>query len=249
MARRCFRMAVLDALAPERGERALFIADLLPDETEGPASAAARGLAQEAKARGLASEAVFYRRTIGHGAEPPEPVWRAAWGKAYLSLPPMLRARLFEKTADEKDLAEAVRWARAFGDEAPDVLVATTTHSTSHTSFRRLLTEGAGTRYASMPLFEEELLRAGGPLDVDAKGLRRTTRRLSRPLRAPYRSAFAARTTHPSSKGAPSTATTESRPGLGNSRRGGLCRPGGGVRRGVLTPPPRPTGGSPRPFG
>lgn len=170
------RDAILDAVALAKGERALFLAD------DADGAACAEALAEAAGSRGAEGRVVVYARTASHGAEPPEPVWRAAWGKGYASLPPMLRSRLYEKTATADDLADALRWARAFGDEAPDVVVATTFHSTSHTSFRRLLCEGAGTRYASMPLFEEALLRKGGPLDVSAKKLRRTTRRLANAL-------------------------------------------------------------------
>lgn len=46
----------------------------------------------------------------------------------------------------------------------PDILISITHFSTSHTSFRRLLTK-IGTRYVSMPLFESSMLL--GPLDVD----------------------------------------------------------------------------------
>ncbi len=158
---------ILDAMDLAKGERALFLADREADGSEGPAALAAMALAEAATARGCEAEAVTYVRTRSHGSEPPEEVWRAAWGKGYASLPPMLRARLYEKTADARDMEDALRWARAVGDAAPDVVVATTTHSTSHTSFRRLLTDGAGARYGSMPQFDEGLLRKGGPLDAD----------------------------------------------------------------------------------
>jgi leucyl aminopeptidase (aminopeptidase T) len=63
---------------------------------------------------------------------------------------------------------------------AADVVVAITEFSTSHTSFRKLLTQACGVRYASMPLFEREMFF--GAMDVDWKDLAVSTNVLARAL-------------------------------------------------------------------
>jgi aminopeptidase len=61
---------------------------------------------------------------------------------------------------------------RETSEEVAQVVVALANYSTSHTSFRKLLTE-LGARYASMPLFEVEMLDTS--LDVDLRKLEKVT--------------------------------------------------------------------------
>jgi hypothetical protein len=118
----------------------------------------------------------------GHGQEPPREVWEALLGDGSIGrleaeglLPSLLTKEGGSGTLDrassileEQDSAQA------------DVVVAVTHYSTSHTSFRKLLTQACGVRYASMPLFEREMFF--GAMDVVWEDLAVSTNVLARAL-------------------------------------------------------------------
>ncbi len=118
----------------------------------------------------------------GHGQEPPREVWEALLGDRSVGrleaeglLPSLLSKEGGSGTLDRaSSLLEESDGAQA------DVIVAVTHYSTSHTSFRKLLTQACGVRYASMPLFEREMFF--GAMDVDWEDLAVSTNILARAL-------------------------------------------------------------------
>jgi len=120
----------------------------------------------------------------GHGQEPPREVWKELWGDDTvdtLEADGTLSA-LLAKEGGAGTIEQASNVLEEKGEVQADVVVALTQYSTSHTSFRKLLTERCGVRYASMPLFEREMFF--GAMDVDWQDLAVSTNVLSRALTA-----------------------------------------------------------------
>lgn len=115
--------------------------------------------------------------TGSHGAEPPVELWEAAFGSHaiwHLNDRKVLD-KMLSKKAGEGDLKVADAIVREYSDDCPNAVIALSNYSTSHTKFRDLLTRVASTRYASMPLFEESMLR--GAMTVDWNLLKERTER------------------------------------------------------------------------
>lgn len=129
------------------------------------------------------AEIVVAPATGGHGREPHREVWEEVFGAAAVSALDMQGVfdRLLSKAVAAVDAPLIDEWTHRIKGLIPEAILAITHYSTSHTAFRRILTN-AGTRYASMPLFDAELLRKGGPLDVDHDALVTRTRELARRL-------------------------------------------------------------------
>ncbi len=122
---------------------------------------------------------VSFTKTDSHGSEPPEELWLAAFGSNIfneLKKNKILDA-IIKKRATGKDQKETERVVRRFKEEAVNVVVALSYHSTSHTSFRDLLTRLCGTRYASMPIFDESMLRTA--MRVDWKEMYKRTNKIA----------------------------------------------------------------------
>ena len=112
---------------------------------------------EAAKGKGLEAHLIRYTATGSHGKEPPVQVWEAVWGKDAVGL---LKSKgLFEAILEKRieDIEGLYRILEPFTKRLPTCVVALSNYSTSHTIFRKLLTK-AGVRYASMPLFEEQML-------------------------------------------------------------------------------------------
>jgi leucyl aminopeptidase (aminopeptidase T) len=130
-----------------------------------------RALAQYmAKMAGKITDKVNYHeyRALGrHGVEPPLSLWRLSLGEA--TLQNLKDAGLVEPLLSKKDhqvFNEALNMITEMQPECPQVVMALANYSTTHTSFRKLLTE-LGARYASMPLFDVDMLTTS--LDIDIK--------------------------------------------------------------------------------
>ncbi len=100
----------------------------------------------------------YYPSLCGHGKEPPEELWKIVFGEKVIK--DLNKKKLFKKITDKsineeekKLIYEIIKNA----NEVPDVVIALPYYSTSHTLFRKLLTEIFGARYCSMPLFKEEM--------------------------------------------------------------------------------------------
>ncbi|GAB4534431.1 MAG: aminopeptidase [Thermodesulfovibrionia bacterium] len=132
---------------------------------------------------GLHGQGVRYMEfhaTGGHGKEPPEPLWREAFGERAVNA---LRAKglfnqLLDKSLDRRALKEIETTIERFKRDAIHVVVALSYFSTTHTRFRDLLTDICGTRYASMPLFDISMLK--GPMQVDLNEMAKRARMIAR---------------------------------------------------------------------
>ncbi len=99
-----------------------------------------------------------YRPTGRHGLEPPEEVWKAAFGVEFLQeiKEKGLLDRILKKEVSEGDELEVkeILLETTSPEELPTAIIAVNQHSISHTLFRKLCTEFLSIRFASMPLFE-----------------------------------------------------------------------------------------------
>jgi len=114
-----------------------------------------------------------------HGTEPPEQLWKAAFGNNcvdHLKQNKLLQP-ICAKKATRHQLREAEKIIHSYKNEAATAVIALTYFSTSHTRFRDLLNNVCGTRYASMPLFDEEMLT--GAMRVDWKKMSRRIRQIA----------------------------------------------------------------------
>jgi len=121
-----------------------------------------------------------YPATGSHGAEPPEELWKLAFGKKAVAalkkknlLLPFLR-----KDLKDSDIKSAEDIIRRYKKNAVDCVIALSNYSTSHTRFRDFLTRICGCRYASMPLFDISMLE--GAMNVDWKTLAKRTKGIAK---------------------------------------------------------------------
>jgi len=168
------------------GERVVVFGDTIrPDEPQQGADADRRR-SLHATARAAADYgAGFYNTTFvefpatpASGAEPPELLWREAFGAALLAELGAggLLGRLLAKEASAEDLALAESMVRARSAEVADVVIAMANNSTSHTRFRHLVNH-AGGRFASLPHFDPEMFFTS--MAVDWRSLAQRTARLA----------------------------------------------------------------------
>ena len=102
---------------------------------------------------------VSYDATLSHGAEPPELLWKEAFGKKIHAeiRDKGILIRLINKKAEKKDIEEVYKIIEDNRNNIVEVVVAMANYSVSHTKFRDLLTKCAGTRFASLPLFDPSM--------------------------------------------------------------------------------------------
>lgn len=174
-------------LGVKKDERVLVFTDLVREDEDLSAGERQRREGTRIIARRLAGAGSGLCKTIyvefpsvgGHGVEPPVGVWEAALG------PEVVRAlkeknvleRVLAKRATEEELKRCLSVVREGRKMAVGCVVALSNFSTSHTRFRELLTRAAGTRYASMPLFEESMFT--GPMSADWKEIEERTVKLA----------------------------------------------------------------------
>ncbi len=99
----------------------------------------------------------IYKSTKMHGKEPPEELWRLTFGNSAVNS--LIEEGLFERIL-EKDIFPSERVIHILKEKSEDVpsaVVAFSYFSTTHTFFRKSLTEVFGARYASMPLFDPSM--------------------------------------------------------------------------------------------
>lgn len=138
-------------------------------------------LLAEETGRSYTKKIIFceFPSTGSHGVEPPAEVWECAFGKGAVAA--LREARLLgpilRKRATPIQLVKAGKIIGRRKRSAVDAVVALSFYSTSHTSFRKFLTTVCGARYASMPIFEAQMLE--GAMRVDWKALARRTRSIA----------------------------------------------------------------------
>ncbi|MRR36582.1 peptidase, partial [bacterium] len=121
---------------------------------------------------------VSFPATAASGAEPPEGLWRAAFGNAVVDTLAAegLLSRLLAKEATMHEVERSRELVLAGRHDVADVVVALANNSTSHTRFRLLVNE-AGGRFASLPHFDPEMFFTS--MRVDWRALAERTKRLA----------------------------------------------------------------------
>ncbi|HEY3346656.1 MAG TPA: aminopeptidase [Nitrospirota bacterium] len=163
-------------LGSRPGERTLVFTDTVrPDEVIGEVDRGrreglvlvARAAAQAARELGLDVVYHEYEALTTHGSEPREELWRLAFGDAAVDefKASGVLDRIIAKTATDDDKKNAADITARHAAGAVRAVVALPNNSTSHTRFRDLLTSASGVRYASMPMFEADML--DGSMCVD----------------------------------------------------------------------------------
>jgi leucyl aminopeptidase (aminopeptidase T) len=130
-------------------------------------------------------EVVFYTYPSlkNHGVEPPEQLWESAFGSKTCQV---LRNegcldRILRKENSQELVDRSEKIVENFKKDAVDNVIALSNYSTSHTRFRDLMTHCAKAKYASMPLFDENMFH--GPMQVDWSQLARRTEAIAESLR------------------------------------------------------------------
>ncbi|MEW6619037.1 MAG: aminopeptidase [bacterium] len=157
-------------LGVKKKERILVFTDGLQELEE-----CARLVSERGKFLGFDVSFLVFEPTGGHGIEPPIEVWETAFGKNIVNH--LKKERLLEKLLKKEVLPEDWHFPQQIvadkKGEVVDVIIALSYYSTSHTNFRKLLTLNAGTRYASLPLFNPDMFL--GAMDVNWKEVEKTT--------------------------------------------------------------------------
>jgi leucyl aminopeptidase (aminopeptidase T) len=184
---RAFRSLFTVNMGIREGERIVVFTDRIrPEETPAPAdaerrtrlAAVAEAAAEFARENYGNAEFVTYPATAASGAEPPEPLWRAALGDTIVDALAAegLLPRLLAKIATAAELGRAEEIVRQHAADVARVTVAMANNSTSHTRFRALV-NAAGGRFASLPNFDPEMFFTS--MDVDWQTLAARTGRLA----------------------------------------------------------------------
>ncbi|SHK24197.1 aminopeptidase [Thermocrinis minervae] len=110
-------------------------------------------------------EKVIYPSLKGHGKEPPAEVWEKTFSKKAVEV--LKEKGLLDRVLNKEPYSEdeVIDILLSYSQGTPDVVVAFAHYSTTHTFYRKVLTNHFGTRYASMPLFEPQMFL--GPMNVD----------------------------------------------------------------------------------
>lgn len=100
-----------------------------------------------------------YPSTRLPGEEPPKSLWEKAFGKYIVTEIERMRLmeKLLEKKISDEELESIQNIVRKNKKDVVQVVIALAWHSTTHTTFRKLLTHSAGVRYASMPAFDPRM--------------------------------------------------------------------------------------------
>ncbi len=175
-------------LSVRPGDRVLVFTDLVAEGEKADETGLLRrkGLIRIARAavdaaREIGVEAVYseFPALGSHGTEPGEELWKLAFGACAVRAlnEKGLLSKIRLKTASPADIRAARDIVSAEKSSAVSVVVALSNYSTSHTRFRDLLTSEAGARYASMPLFEEDMLF--GSMEADWGEVAARSRRIA----------------------------------------------------------------------
>ena len=107
------------------------------------------------------SEIIYfkYSSTGQHGIEPPKSLWEKAFGKNIITQieEKKLMNKILEKTITEDELQIVREIVKTNKQDTVNVVIGLAWFSTSHTNFRKLLTDVAGCRFASMPSFDTKM--------------------------------------------------------------------------------------------
>ncbi len=106
-------------------------------------------------------EIVFFKypSTGQHGIEPPKSLWEKAFGKNIIKQieEKKLMKKILDKRITEDELEIVREIVKANKQDIVNVVIGLAWFSTSHTNFRKLLTDVGGGRFASMPGFDPRM--------------------------------------------------------------------------------------------
>ncbi len=110
---------------------------------------------------------LVYKSLKVHGTEPPEELWRLTFGDE--AVDELKHSGLLERVLNKDSYPEeeVVRILKGKARNVPDVVVAFPYFSTTHTFYRKVLTDHFGVRYASMPLFDPTMFLTSMNVDWD----------------------------------------------------------------------------------
>ncbi len=123
---------------------------------------------------------IQYKATGCHGMEPPEEMWYEAFGSdavKQLKREKLLKP-LITKIIKEDRIKKVEKIIETHKKDAVNVVIALSNFSTSHTKFRDMLNRICRARYASMPLFDEEMLT--GVMQVNWKNMQTRTNEIAK---------------------------------------------------------------------
>jgi leucyl aminopeptidase (aminopeptidase T) len=123
----------------------------------------------------------FYRTTKGSGKEPWVDIWEEVFDRRFvdtLKKEGLMDLILKKQIGDKLD--NVINILKSNNNVKYNAIMAITNFSTTHTLFRKLLTEQLGVRYASMPLFDIDMFNTS--MDVDYRKLEILTEKLAKKL-------------------------------------------------------------------
>lgn len=120
---------------------------------------------------------VDFPATTASGAEPPQMLWEATFGRGIMSGLQKIGILddLFDKCVTPEQLIKAREIVASHAGDVPRVIIAMSNNSSSHTNYRKLACH-AGARFASLPHFDPDMF--GSSMDVDWSALSDRTARL-----------------------------------------------------------------------
>jgi leucyl aminopeptidase (aminopeptidase T) len=123
----------------------------------------------------------FYTSTKGSGREPGVEVWEEVFDRRFIEalkkdglMDLVLKKQVANKCGDVLNTLKNYNSVKYNG------IMAITNFSTTHTLFRKILTDQLGVRYASMPLFDVDMFKTS--LNVDYKKLEVITEKLAKKI-------------------------------------------------------------------
>ncbi len=141
-------------LGVKRGERVLVFTDDHKAEITEEAKLVA-------KVGASFGEVLFFKypSTGQPGVEPPKSLWEKAFGKNIVKQieEKKLMKKILDKRITEDELETVREIVKANKQDVVNVVIGLAWFSTSHTNFRKLLTDSAGARFASMPGFDPRM--------------------------------------------------------------------------------------------
>jgi len=123
----------------------------------------------------------FYRTTKGSGKEPWVDIWEEVFDRRFvdtLKKEGLMDLILKKQIGDKLD--NVINILKSNNNVKYNAIMAITNFSTTHTLFRKLLTDQLGVRYASMPLFDTDMFNTS--MDVDYRKLEIITEKLAKKL-------------------------------------------------------------------
>ena len=141
-------------LGVKKGERIIVFTDDHKEEITEEAKLVA-------KVGASFGEVIFFKypSTGRPGIEPPKGLWEKVFGKNIVKQldEKKLMKKILDKKISEDELEAAREIVKANREDVVNVVIGLAWFSTSHTNFRKLLTETAGARFASMPGFDPRM--------------------------------------------------------------------------------------------